>query len=70
MGPQAHQRQSIRLSLLVDEDRVGLYVAVAMIRPPTAQRVIARTSRQRSIVCQRLYDGSQIGVERGSVLPP
>ena len=68
MGPQTNQQQGLGVGLPVNQHQVGLHVAVAVIGPFTAQRVVAVSGIQRSIVDQGVEDGSQARVQRRCML--
>ena len=65
MRPEAHQSQRAGVGLLVDQDQVGLDVAIAVIGPLTAQCMVVAARGERLIGGQGLDEGRETGVERG-----
>ena len=63
MRAEANQLQGARVWLAVDEDQVGLDVAVPMVVPFAAERMVDVPLRQRLGGNEEQQDGLQIDVQ-------
>ena len=51
-GAEAYEFEIVEVRLAVDQNQVGLEVAIAVIMPLTGQRMIEVSMRQRVVGCQ------------------
>lgn len=62
-----HPAQDVGPGFLIDQQQVRLHVAVAVVSPLAAQRVVVVPRIQRQVSCQGFRDGSQDRVKSGPV---
>ena len=67
MRAQAHQLQHVCSQLPVNQNKVGLDVAVTMIRPLPCERVVAMFFSQWLVTRQSRDDGDEIELKALSV---
>ena len=60
---EAHQVETIRIGLAVDQKEVGAHVTVAVVLPPTGQLVVVMSSGQCAVRCRIVEDARQFGVQ-------
>ena len=68
MRAKANQLQGVRVGRAVDQDQVGLDVAIAVIPPIARQRMVSVMWLQHLIVRQSGHDREQVSIERCSML--
>lgn len=62
MGSEAHESKGLGVGLLVDEDQVGLDVAVSVVAPVAAQGVVVMPAAEGPVGGQGFHDGHQDSV--------
>jgi hypothetical protein len=67
VGAEAHKLKMIAAEFAIDENLVRFDVAVAMIRPFTAKRMIEFIRRQRPVGGEQVDGFHQSGVKRSAV---
>jgi len=62
-GSRCGRAQRFVVGLAIDEDEVGLDVAIAVIAPLAAERVIKIPPGQGLILCEHVHSVEKLGIE-------